>query len=223
MSKCVKCDTAEAAWEWPCLKIDETVTDEAVNSLEAIREYGAGQTYKRTTTQSIRGVCNAGLCPECEKKLILPKYNKRPASVIASACITALLAAGWIKVSVGGSSDSDAPTLPAGTILILAAAAAVITLVLWFLHSKKVNRILTEKLNEPLEKRCLLLGQVKEEPAEKPRPRYVPLGDGFYPDEDAFMTVNPHLLPDMYTHLYEKVISEDQWKTLHIPEPKQPR
>lgn len=196
MSKCVRCGKEEAAWEWPALK---------VNHYENV-DYVSYDTRKVTQRESVSGMFSAGLCPECNKALAREEANSHKLNSLAY-CM--MIGGPMITIIFAMELHLD----PKGTPLYIAGG---VILLLGIILSAAIKKPLLNKcLNAPLEKQCLRLGKV----GGSDHPRFVPMGENFYPKLAAFSKVNPNLLSDMAEKIYKELVSTGKWKSLETADP----
>ena len=198
MGKCADCKTREAAWQWPCIKVvHRERKDEMIDRTET------------TMTQSIAGLYNTGLCPECEKKYAKKAAGGTNLNAAASlglgfGCLGILFA---LFTTFGSGNKPE----PIGLALIW---SAVGILLLGCAAVLLYNKCFGEKkfLEKPLEKRCFCLCWFRGET------RYAPMGDGFYKDREKFKNINLFLLDDMAKSIYDNYVKNDRWKLLKVAE-----
>ncbi len=196
MSKCARCGKEEAVWEWPALKVNHYETTSYVNY----------DTRRVTQQESVSGMINAGLCPECNKALAQLEANDSKLNSLASGMILG-------GPLITGLSAMEMHLDPKGVPIYIAGG---IILVLGIILSAALKKpLLNKRLNAPMEQQCLRLGKI----SGSDHPRFVPMGDGFYPKLAVFKKVNPNLLSDMSEKIFKEVVSTGSWKTAATADP----
>lgn len=200
--KCCNCKEKEASFRQTCLMIDRQVSfSRGVSS----------DNRMQITRESMSGTTQAGLCPECIKRLAKKERSRLTGHGISRAA-TGLLIIGVIAIVIGLMNQHNRNYSSLFFKVFLGGGALALLSVPLFITSRIASS------NDLRKAPWKLLGRrgLDEGRVVQGCKLYVPVGDNYYRDLSEFRRINGWLSSQAADKLYREVIQSGAWRT--VPE-----